>query len=79
MVTALYQVIAWAVVASAQRFDDEHTAAELHAQARRLRGARDAEQRRVDGMVHDRLIALSLALRPRIESWIGEQHRQRPR
>lgn len=64
MVTALYQVIAWAVVASAQRFDDEHTAAELHAQARRLRGARDAEQRRVDGMVHDRLIALLLALRP---------------
>ncbi|NLG48306.1 ATP-binding protein [Gordonia sp. (in: high G+C Gram-positive bacteria)] len=63
-VTCLYQVIAWAVVTGAKRFDDEQAAQERHEQERRLRGARDAEQRRVDAMVHDRLIAVLLALRP---------------
>ncbi|MBM7369279.1 sensor histidine kinase [Gordonia hydrophobica] len=62
--TCLYQVIAWAVMAGARRFDDHRDAAAAEAVNRLHHEARGAEQRRLDAMLHDRLISLLLALRP---------------
>lgn len=62
--TSLYQVIAWTVITGARRYDDESSAAAADAVRRMHDRAQDSEERRLDAMVHDRLIAILLALRP---------------
>ncbi|MGB3697058.1 MAG: ATP-binding protein [Gordonia sp. (in: high G+C Gram-positive bacteria)] len=60
----VYQVIAWAVTVGARRFDEDRDLAMRQAVARLPSRFRTAERRRLDAIVHDRLIALLLALRP---------------
>lgn len=60
----VFQVIAWAVALGGLRFDEERAATARRAVATLPSGIRDAEQRRLDAMIHDRLIALLVALRP---------------
>ncbi|WP_062393752.1 sensor histidine kinase [Gordonia phthalatica] len=61
---SLYQVITWAVIAGARRYDAERAAVAAEAVRRLHDRSRGSEQRRLDAMVHDRLIAILLALRP---------------
>ncbi|WP_051198150.1 ATP-binding protein [Gordonia shandongensis] len=60
----LFQVMAWSLVVGAQRLDRERALAARDAVSRLRSSAHDSEQRRVDAMVHDRLIAVLLAARP---------------
>ncbi|MGB6038370.1 MAG: ATP-binding protein [Gordonia sp. (in: high G+C Gram-positive bacteria)] len=60
----VFEVISWAVAIGALRFDEERTAALRSTIASLPSGLRSAEERRLDAMIHDRLIATLVALRP---------------
>ncbi|WFN92092.1 sensor histidine kinase [Gordonia sp. LUNF6] len=60
----IYLGICWAVMSAAHRFDEQRQEAAARAVALLRSNVRDAERRRIDAMVHDRLIALLTALRP---------------
>ncbi|WP_040518171.1 sensor histidine kinase [Gordonia neofelifaecis] len=61
---SIYLVICWAVMSGARRFDERRRAAGAQTAELLQSRVRDAERRRLDAMVHDRLIALLMALRP---------------
>lgn len=60
----VYLLIMWSLVVGAQRLDDARSATARDAVSRLRSTVHDVQQRRLDAVVHDRLIALLLSLRP---------------